>query len=717
MNGQDGTGNGRRETCDTGGEASLAHAISGDGHQFLQHMLSLEGEELQKLLSGMGSCDPSVFWGTDDAVPQQQGTGDPLLRLTSDGAMLSELMHVLGGDSMRDSEDQGGTKIVAEDAQEKAKRKDEKVGHDSVHDIMAQNAPLFSEKTMNMILGEQLRNIAAEYKCDSNGIDRSQEAKEKAGPSKSSIFETGIQKTAQEHVYELPWHQINNIQDSSHAKLNEENVCGTCIEVSGTRLNLAQELLQTHTGGSLHGNQFVNQIQEGYVGPTSDQSTSKQQYITLLDGRILQRSDGSAVVATLPKGQVRLTVPIPGSSSVLQYVPVLDSAIVPHPVGIQGNNKVQAQLNISKEPSHGFAQHAVTNSSAHLSVSATDQLVEAAALQHRMLTEKRSVSADVRHEGSKMEPCMTNSVHQKLKPKLVPLFSPNASSGVPIELETKALDGQSILESLPSSTSEIGISRKTSHKRERSLATADLLASEQLHAPQLKQANANSLASEKPERSLPNLESNRNIKDSSYNESRRDDSVQQNNLPSPTETECPIYVADLGNVTDASLPRLLKYYKQEIEIDEETSKLIESTLSVPEGTKRRGRPPGKSKNSFCNIPGYTEPTDSEILATLLTEDPSRKLIPPEELKKLVRKEKNRISAAFSRIKSEYETKKLEGEIQQLEAECIALSEWLNSSVTSSPDVLPHRLLISNGQSISIEDPSEVIKPLVRHLSL
>jgi len=61
MNGQDGTGNGKRENCDVGGETSLAHAISGDGHQFLQHMLSLEGEELQKLLSGMGSCGASSF--------------------------------------------------------------------------------------------------------------------------------------------------------------------------------------------------------------------------------------------------------------------------------------------------------------------------------------------------------------------------------------------------------------------------------------------------------------------------------------------------------------------------------------------------------------------------------------------------------------------------------------------------------------------------------
>lgn len=59
MNGLDGAGNGRRDTCDTGGEANLAHAISGDGHQFLQHTLSLEGEELQKLLSGMGSCGAS----------------------------------------------------------------------------------------------------------------------------------------------------------------------------------------------------------------------------------------------------------------------------------------------------------------------------------------------------------------------------------------------------------------------------------------------------------------------------------------------------------------------------------------------------------------------------------------------------------------------------------------------------------------------------------
>jgi hypothetical protein len=680
-------------------------------------MLSLEGEELQKLLLGMGSCDPNVFWGTDEAGPQQQGTGDPLLRLTSDGAMLSELMHVLGGDSVRGDEHQEGAhKILAEDAQEKATGRDEKVGHEHIDDIMAQNAPLFSEKTMNMILGEQLRNIAAEYRCD-NGSDRSQDAKEKLGPSRSNILETATKRTSQQHMYDQPSHQMNIMPHNSSTRLNDEKCLDRGTGVLERRSNLPQELLQeAYSGGNLHSNQFVNQTQAGYVdhiGPTTDQSKAEQQYITLLDGRILQRSNGSAVVATLPEGQIHLTVPIPGSSSVLQYVPVLDSKIVTHPVDEQRNGISQMQLNISNEPSRGFAQHSVINSSAHLSVSATDQLVEAAALQHRMLTERCSLSTEIRQESNKMEPCLTNAVHHKPIPKLVPLFSPNTSPHVPIE--AKALDGQSILESLPSSTSEIGISRKPSHKRERSLASTDLLASEQLHAPQLKQANANSLVSGKVETSLPNLESSMNIKLLSHDEPRRDHSVQQNNLPSPTETECPISV-DLGNITDASLPRLLKYYKQEIEIDEETSKLIENTLSVPEGTKRRGRPPGK-KNSSCNIPGYIEPTDSEILAALLNEDPGRKLMPPEELKKLVRKEKNRISAAFSRIKSDYETKKLEGEIQQLEAECLALSEWLNSSVSSSPEVLPHRLLLSNGQKISIKDPSEVIKPLVRHLSL
>jgi len=661
--------------------------------------------------------DPNVFWGTDEVGTQQHG--DPLLRLTSDGAMLSELMHVLGGDSMRDGEDQKGTKILAEDVQEKATRKDEKGGHESIDDIMAQNVPLFSEKTMNMILGEQLRNIAAEYRCDTNGIESSQELKEKTEPNRSNTLETGIKKTISQHMYDMPLHQRNNAQDISCTRSNDAKFSANGIGALGTGPNLTQELLQeTLVGGSLNGKQFVNQIQAGHVdhaGLTGNQSTGSQQYITLLDGRILQRSDGSAVVAMLPKGQVQLTVPIPGSSSILQYVPVLDSAIVPRPADIQENDKVQAQLNIMKEPTHEFKQHASTNVSAHLSVSATDQLVEAAALQHRMLTEKSSFSAEEKNESDKVGPCITNSVNQRPTPKLVPLFSPNASCGVPIE--TKALDEQSILEPIPSSTSEVGISRKASHKRERSLATADLLASEQLHAPQLKQANANSLVSGKLERTSPNLDNSESLKETCYDKARSDLSVQPNNIPWPTETECPISAANLGNITDASLPRLLKYYKQEIEIDEETSKLIENTFSVPEGTKRRGRPPGKSKNSFCNIPGYTEPTDSEILATLLTEDPTRKLMPPDELKKLVRKEKNRISAAFSRIKSEYETKKLEGEIQQLEAECVALSEWLNSSVTSSPEVLPHRILLSNGQQISIKDPSEVIKPLVRHLSL
>ena len=119
-------------------------------------------------------------------------------------------------------------------------------------------------------------------------------------------------------------------------------------------------------------------------------------------------------------------------------------------------------------------------------------------------------------------------------------------------------------------------------------------------------------------------------------------------------------------------------------LDDEIRRVISNTLETPPGTKRRGRPPGRSKNIANILPdGWVEPSDAEILANLLLDKPHLKTLAADELKKQIRKEKNKISAAMSRVRLQNETRDLEGQIRKLEEEHSSLSEWL--STASGPD--------------------------------
>jgi hypothetical protein len=159
-------------------------------------------------------------------------------------------------------------------------------------------------------------------------------------------------------------------------------------------------------------------------------------------------------------------------------------------------------------------------------------------------------------------------------------------------------------------------------------------------------------------------------------------------------------VSNVSNVSNASTPttagdfspedmkRTVTVYSKPIKLfqdglddllDDEIRGILSNTLETPPGTKRRGRPPGRSKNIQEVFPdGWIEPTEREILANLLLENPVLKTLGAEELKKHIRKEKNKISAAMSRVRLRNEQDELEGQIRKLEEEHSSLSEWLST---------------------------------------
>jgi hypothetical protein len=137
---------------------------------------------------------------------------------------------------------------------------------------------------------------------------------------------------------------------------------------------------------------------------------------------------------------------------------------------------------------------------------------------------------------------------------------------------------------------------------------------------------------------------------------------------------------------------------------------VYDTRELAGGKKRRGRKPKESD---------AQQNDAEILQQLLLEDPSRLTMQPDALKKMVRKEKNRRSAAASRQRSLEYTSSLEARVEKLHAEQAWLTAWLQAP----PTVPPHRFILSGaGMATSGGDENgfEMLlptEPPLRHLSI
>jgi hypothetical protein len=416
------------------------------------------------------------------------------------------------------------------------------------------------------------------------------------------------------------------------------------------------------------GQQPAWQAGQGMDCAVNSSATCPQQYLTLLDGKILLKTDGSAFVATLPDGQAQLTVPIPDSTSVLQYIPLVGSTVLSQP-------QHQAQVNVAPVFDGGVSNPSHTKISASaspfdqrnlLSPSQTEQMVADAQKQHSQLQQQTSSQQLPRP-------------HLRL-----------VESGTVDTQPSVGAPGENLLD------------RKVSHKRERSGTVASLMVSESLQAPERKLTN--------------------NMTQQIKNSDDGDEQSPNSSLSPPScgKASCSTIAAtgkssepnETGNDDIGTYMKSIKRFSDGLKIDDELAGIIERTLATPPGVKRRGRPPGRSKNTE-GIPGFFEPSDAEILANLLIADANLRTSPPDELKKLIRKEKNRISAAISRHRMTHETKMLEGQVKQLEEEKTSLSQWLSST----PEVQPHRILLAQGREVPLVAGDQVKRPPVRHLSL
>ena len=226
----------------------------------------------------------SLTVGTEEGAPQS----DPLFRLTSDGTMLSELLSTL----------ETGDPTGAADP----------------------NAPLFSQDTINALLGEQLRETAARIALE---VGHQQQQPSTSAPRAALDLQTVLSGNSTSSMMSL--------QDVTTAmQTHHQSQMQTLPQITAATVAMTGPISQPQ--------------QQHVLLQPQQQQQQQQQYITLLDGRVLQQPDGSAVLASVPSGQQPLAVALPGSSSVLQYIPVLNSQVVTIPqIQIQVQPTAQQQ--------------------------------------------------------------------------------------------------------------------------------------------------------------------------------------------------------------------------------------------------------------------------------------------------------------------------------------------------------------------------------------
>ena len=619
-------------------------------------------EELKQLMEGGlssqpldGSANPSpsrpevkkAGEGDQSLLRAISMDKDPLQRFTSDGAFMSELLSAFRTEKDLDpssKDDMGGE-------------------HEGLHDFS-----WFHDDSLHLSGGEG--NPGTSEKRDPNGM--AAQNKQGAVQLTDSVVQTmGMGQPPAHTVASVPPTAI--YQQVAHPVAITAN---------------------NHPGSMQIANN--QQVDQGRV--------PEQKYITLLDGKILQTADGNAIVATLPNGQAQLTVPIPGSSSVLQYIPMLESTVaatVSNTTGRHINLPTPAMPVESPHlPSSPYESYSPNH---NLCLSTTEQMMEAAAKQQQLLQQQAATRAALPRKSQSAGEASrdtSSSQRQYMKPQLRPILKPLSTSNSNPEHSNPAL------ETLPSATSDATgeVQRKVSHKRERSLAATGLLVSDAIPAP----PQSVSRMSDDPEfyeGQIAKVSPNSSL--SPPNEDCKISDMKEEDIISNFDENA----AKLG-LTPVETNTILRHLKnRDIKLSAEILQIVDQILP-PVGIKRRGRRPGQKLKD--QLPGIIEPTDSDILITLLLEDPSAKTLPLEELRKMIRKEKNRIAAALSRVRSEYKMKNLERDLQELQRESSALNKWLDST----PEVKPHRLLFKNNglESEAILLDAD-IKPPIRHLSL
>jgi len=409
------------------------------------------------------------------------------------------------------------------------------------------------------------------------------------------------------------------------------------------------------------------------------------QYVTFMDDHMLQRDDGSVAVVTFPEGSMAgaVEVPIPGSDRHLQYVPLLNSRVV-----TAEEMAMAAGGRAPHVPSHAAAAAAAADTQQLCSPSQTEKMVADAAKQHAQLVSGVE-------EGRKSAEGTTK------KPQL------------------RQVDSGELLDSM-------AMERSVSHKRERSVTLRELPNLELDTIPSAKvlgvsefyaatDASGGGGGTAAATGVVPASAISAAVQARTMNTNKNNNNAS-NASNASTPTTAGEFSPDDTKKTITAYVKPIKLFSDGLDdlLDDGIRRILSTTLETPPGTKRRGRPPGRSKNTQEILPdGWVEPTDAEILANLLLENPHLKTLSADELKKHIRKEKNKISAAMSRVRLRNEQDELEGQVRKLEEEHSTLSEWLS---TGSGAHVVRRQSGEGGADGGVPAPAEKMT-LVRHFSL
>lgn len=649
------------------------------------HNRSWGSDDWQRLLT-------AHFSGGTDEVGQPTEVS-PLLRLTSDGSMLAELLQTLET-SPGDGIELGGT-------------------------------PLFSDNTINAILGEQLREVAAQAVKDEGGVDGAGLFGPEPAAGQSKASRSSTDQAAQKASLPMSLSQVTAALQDEHAQivassgiltteLSAPSVSAAYVFPTSVAVHQQQQqvsmmanvpppslnatLLTPSTavygapasfGGGTVGNNYVSHQQQ-------------QQYVTLLDGRVLQQADGSAVLATMPTSlSTPAQMQLPGTSSVLHYVPVLNSnvvAITPPTSTVYQAAPLQVPAAASRATD----------------IMATQQLLATALEQQQHLQAAAAALA--------MPPPPPKQPQPQSQP-------PKKKDWAMIFQDRSDSDGVGQSKSMPvtipvlrpaggarDNAPEHALPNRPCHKRDRSLRSANPLQSlDASVAPTIKLARADGQL----------MAEGQNEQEQEQNQEQNQERCQQIFVNKKTSmSPDSLFLTPLstpGSCGDASPLAAdavlgLAGPNDSEALEKQTTMQGEGLVSnqpmlrhkdstepsshqgevgahhslVAQQGKRRGRPPGRPNVGAPPAPNEPrEVGDAEILELLVSQDPSRLSLSSEELKKLIRKEKNKISAAISRHRTQHYTAVLESQVKKLQQEQEALSGWL----TSPPEAPPHRILL------------------------
>lgn len=816
------------------------------------HHRSWGSDDWQRLLT-------THFGGAEECFPPSDVS--PLLRLTSDGTMLTELLQTL------ETGDAGAP--------------------------LDPSAPLFSDETINAILGEQLRETAAKV-----ANELAQEQTQGAEQAAQRMQQMGLQPAPSSHSasHMMSLQEATAAMHAAHAVQNQSLPAPAWPAPSSPvpSLPAAMTNRQQHL---VIPSLVPQQHRQAPLSQQQTQPVQQQQYVTLLDGRVLQQPDGSAVLANLPAGQQSLTVTLAGSNSVLQYIPVLSSQVVSIQQQMQQGGSLPTISGSPKQttpgallPTPSSTPPATTPTSAAAAtaavyiseLSATQQMVAAAAQQQQRLVQQQQAtvvqlsvpqtanaamaeavaavaefnlpmqggsggggssintsqsyqqqqqpaasaplatqhqqpqqqqqqqhlsafesasafgsslslplpmappSPRLRRYGSgsvQLNPAGSLPLVPALTPQLRPAsgepFPPTLTSAVVASARTHQMsraaslggqvqalqpqqhdttmhqDSRAIPMMVPtlrpvadthyhhrvqhqhhtaspsrastspgdSAGAEEGLlPRKPSHKRERSLYSATPALADPATAPTIKCSKADMggvgtqhiVMGTSPDSCLLGSVAIARSGDASPLQSAFG-TPGSLPLPDPPVSTPPPGLS--GPLTTGNTPiKFEETHMAGYDLNADVAELMQTALA-PKPGKRRGRPPGRTQTIPAAVGEPREPTDAEILEHLLREDPARRQLPADEIKKLVRREKNRISAAISRARVQQYTAALESRVRTLQAEQAELYGWLQAP----PQALPHRVLLvgpaaAAAAAMGASSPTNP-RPPVRHLSL